>query len=195
MLLSLQRKFQETIMATIRTSRLRIGRRSLLRGAGAFWSTAAAGTICHPLPAPPGAAQTSPAPPAVATSDKDRPQIPYGVMTGDPTTGSAAGGRAIIWSKTDRPARMLVEYATREDFRNARQVAGPAALAVSDYTARLDLGDLPAGADIFYRVTFQDLPDLKTLRAPATGPPRAPAGPRPTTTLPHPPAAPAHGCH
>jgi alkaline phosphatase D len=35
-------------------------------------------------------------------------------MGGDPT-----GSRAIIWSKTDRPARMLLEFATREDFRGA----------------------------------------------------------------------------
>jgi alkaline phosphatase D len=84
-------------------------------------------------------------------------------------SGDTSGGRAIIWSKTDRPARMLVEYATSEDFLNPRRIVGPAALANSDYTARIDLGDLPAGADLFYRVTFQDLADAKTLSAPATG--------------------------
>src|SRR5439155_15690833 len=137
-----------------------VSRRRLLVGAAAFGGTVPGGGV------PRGQAA-----PGVVTSDGTRPQIPYGVMSGDPT-----GGRAIIWSKTDRPARMLVEYATREDFRDAQQVAGPAALAVSDYTARVDLGPLPPGGQMFYRVTFQDLADLKTLSAPAPGMLRMPGG-------------------
>src|SRR6266478_3542393 len=115
--------------------RLRVSRRRLLIGGAAFGGTALGGRVPSDLAAP-----------GVVTSDRVRPQIPYGVMSGDPT-----GGRAIIWSKTDRPARMLVEYATREDFRDAQKVAGPAAIAVSDYTARVDLGPLPPGGQIFYR--------------------------------------------
>src|SRR5438094_1172638 len=140
--------------------RLRVSRRRLLVGAAAFGGTVPGGRV------PRGQAA-----PGVVTSDGTRPQIPYGVVSGDPT-----GGRAIIWSKTDRPARMLVKYATREDFRDAQQVAGPAALAVSDYTARVDLGPLPPGGQMFYRVTFQDLADLKTLSAPAPGMLRMPGG-------------------
>ena len=132
------------------TYRLRVSRRRLLVGGTAFGGALLGGRVSSGLGAP-----------GVVTSDGARPQIPYGVMSGDPT-----GGRAIIWSKTDRPARLLVEYATREDFRDAQRVAGPAALAVSDYTARVDLGPLPPGGQIFYRVTFQDLADLKTVSAP-----------------------------
>jgi alkaline phosphatase D len=106
------------------TNRLHISRRRLLTGASAFGGTVLGGRLTTGLAAP-----------GVVVSDRERPQIPCGVMSGDPT-----GGRAIIWSKTDRPARMLVEYATREDFRDAQRVTGPAALAVSDYTARVDLG-------------------------------------------------------
>jgi len=73
---------------------------------------------------------------------------------------------------------MLVEYATREDFRGARRVTGPSALASSDFTARVDLADLPPGADVFYRVTFLDLGDFKTLSAPATGRLRIPGARR-----------------
>src|SRR6266436_8063103 len=133
------------------TYRSRVSRRRLLVGGAAFGGMVLGSRVRSGLAAP-----------GVVTSDRARPQIPYGVMSGDPT-----GGRAIIWSKTDRPARMHVEYATREDFRDAQRVAGPAALAVSDYTARVDLGQLSLGAQIFYRVTFQDLADLKTLSAPA----------------------------
>lgn len=149
------------------TNRLWISRRRLLIGGTALGGT----TLGRRLPAALAA-------PAVITSDRERPLIPYGVMSGDPTDG-----RAIIWSKTDRPARMLVEYSTREDFRGAQRVAGPAALAVSDYTARVDLGQLPPGAQIFYRVTFQDLGDLKSLSAPASGRLRIPGDDKHTITF------------
>jgi alkaline phosphatase D len=148
-------------------SRLRVSRRQLLVGGAAFGGAVLRGGA----PAGLGAQ-------AVVTSDRERPQIPFGVMSGDPT-----GGRAIIWSKTDRPARMLVEFATREDFRGAQRVAGPAALAVSDYTARVDLGPLPSGAQIFYRVTFEDLAYPKTVSAPAAGRLRIPGGDRGTITF------------
>jgi alkaline phosphatase D len=155
------------IMAQGGTNRLHISRRRLLTGATAFGGTVLGARL------PPGLAA-----PGVVVSDRERPQIPCGVMSGDPT-----GGRAIIWSRTDRPARMFVEYATREDFRDAQRVAGPAALAVSDYTARVDLGQLSPGAQIFYRVTFQDLADLKTSSAPAIGSLRMPGGGKRTITF------------
>ena len=78
---------------------------------------------------------------------------------------------------------MLVEFATREDFQGAKQVAGPAALAASDYTARVDLGPLQSGAQVHYRVTFQDLADLKTVSAPASGVLRMPGGDNRTITF------------
>jgi alkaline phosphatase D len=78
---------------------------------------------------------------------------------------------------------MLVEFATREDFRGAQRITGPAALAVSDYTARADLGLSDPGAAVFYRVMFQDLADLKTLSAPATGMLRMPGGGKRTITF------------
>ncbi len=102
--------------------------------------------------------------PAVVTPDAVRPAIPYGVASGDVTSSAA-----IIWSRTDRPSRMLVEYATSESFTHAQRVQGPAALAVDDFTARMDLRDLPPGQDIFYRVSFQDLSDPKRLSVPAVG--------------------------
>jgi len=64
---------------------------------------------------------------------------------------------------------MLVEYATTDSFTHARRVQGPAALAISDFTARVELTDLPAGQEIFYRVVFQDLADPKIQSTPALG--------------------------
>jgi alkaline phosphatase D len=102
--------------------------------------------------------------PAIITADNIRPAIPCGVASGDITADSA-----IVWSRTDRPARLIVEYATTEAFHDVRRVIGPAALVDSDFAARIDLTSLPPGQDIFYRALFQDLSDLKTMSAPATG--------------------------
>jgi alkaline phosphatase D len=102
--------------------------------------------------------------PAIITSERMRPGIAQGVMSGD-----VLSDRAIIWSRTDRPARMWVEYATNEGFRDSRKVRGPMALDVTDYTARLDLTGLPAGQDIFYRVRFEDASTGRALSEPVAG--------------------------
>ena len=74
--------------------------------------------------------------PAIIQSDVNRPAMPQGVASGDVTDG-----RAVVWSRTDRPARMLVEYSTTETFGNAWRRTGPAALESTDFTARIVLTD------------------------------------------------------
>ncbi|HBB35296.1 MAG TPA: alkaline phosphatase [Cyanobacteria bacterium UBA8803] len=107
--------------------------------------------------------------PGIITSDRMRPHIPYGVASGDITSGSA-----VIWSRCDRKSRMILEYDTSESFGNVQRIVGPAALASSDYTARVNLTDLPPDQQIFYRVTFQDLADTNLYSAPVTGSFRTP---------------------
>jgi alkaline phosphatase D len=102
--------------------------------------------------------------PGIITAPGARPAIPSGVTAGD-----VGGGRAVIWSRTDRTARMFVEYATTERFTDPRRVRGPAAFEASDFTSRLTLTDLPAGQRIFYRVLYQDLSDLRTWSEPVSG--------------------------
>src|SRR5262245_11639329 len=102
--------------------------------------------------------------PAVITPEGKRPAIPSGVASGDVTSRTA-----IIWSRTDRPARMIVDYATTDSFDHAKRVVGPAALAASDFTARVELTGLPPGQEIFYRVLFQDLVNIKSLSVPVSG--------------------------
>jgi alkaline phosphatase D len=145
-----------------------ISRRSILKGAAV-----AAGSLVVG-----GRSWAQGQAPAVVPSDVVRPALPYGVQSGDVT-----GDRAIVWSKTDRPARLLVEFATNDAFRNARRITGPAALAETDFTARVDLTGLPAGQDIFYRVTFQDLVDTRVLSAPAAGRFRTPSSAGRTITF------------
>src|SRR5262247_2036530 len=116
--------------------------------------------------------------PAVVTPDRMRPAVPYGVQSGD-----VSADRAIVWSRTDRPARLIVEWATSDSFRDAARVVGPAALAESDFTARIDVGGLPAGQQIFYRAVFQDLADSKIFSEPTTGRFKTPPAGRRTVTF------------
>jgi len=101
---------------------------------------------------------------AFLRQDAGRPQIPYGASSGDVTRN-----RAIVWSRTNRPARMLVEWSTTETFQNVRRVRGPATGEAAGYTARVDLSGLPRGQRIFYRVVFEDLGNPQNVSEPAVG--------------------------
>jgi alkaline phosphatase D len=94
----------------------------------------------------------------VATGIAEQPQLLHGIQFGD-----VLSDRAIVWSRTDRPARMYVEYSFSPDFKDSRLMPGPLALANSDYTARIDLAGLPSGQEIFVRVMFQDAENLRGL--------------------------------
>ncbi|MGY4492407.1 alkaline phosphatase D family protein [Pseudomonas sp. TE3610] len=109
-----------------------LGRRRLLQAAGA--------SLLMPSLAP-----------AVIASANDRPQLTDGVQSGD-----LLGDRAMVWSRTDRPARMVVEWDTRSVFGNPRRVVSPLADARTDFTARVELTGLPVDQAIFYRVRFED---------------------------------------
>ncbi len=119
-------------------------------------------------PAPPAPVATASAvpveAPAIVTADAARPQIPYGVQSGDVTADSA-----MIWSRTDRPAKMVVEWSTRDSLANLTVVPGPIATPESDFTARIDLCGLPPGQRIHYRVLFEDLDTGRTRSEPALG--------------------------
>jgi alkaline phosphatase D len=102
--------------------------------------------------------------PALVRQDAARPSIPYGTTSGDVTRD-----RAVIWSRTDRPSRMLVEWSTTESFQNVRRVRGPQTTDAAGYTARVDVTGIPPGQRIFYRVQFEDLADSRNLSIPAAG--------------------------
>jgi alkaline phosphatase D len=102
--------------------------------------------------------------PAIVTSERLRPQVDSGAMSGDITRDSA-----MLWSRTDRAARMVVEYSVHENFKDALTVVGPAALVRNDYTARVDLRGLPVSQQLYYRLRFQDLQHESAWSAPVTG--------------------------
>jgi alkaline phosphatase D len=89
--------------------------------------------------------------PAVIASVQDRPRITDGVQSGD-----LLGDRAVVWSRSDRPSRMIVEWDTRSVFSNPRRVVSALADQGTDFTARVELSELPGDQAIFYRVQFED---------------------------------------
>jgi len=102
--------------------------------------------------------------PAIVGSQAARPSAAFGATAGDVDVDSA-----IIWSRTDRPSKLVVEYSTTESFAKTNRVVGPAALETSDFTARVDLRALPTNQRIFYRVQFQSLSDLRAWSEPVIG--------------------------
>ncbi|WDZ96762.1 alkaline phosphatase D family protein [Herbaspirillum sp. WKF16] len=139
------------------------GRRRFLRDSAV--ATAGAGALIAGMS--PAQGQSA----AIVTSQRLRPQLPAGVMSGDVT-----GDSAIVWSRADRNARMLIEYAADESFADTIRLQGPLALARNDYTARMDLRGLPAGRRVYYRVRFQDLTHESALSEPVSGSLMVPAG-------------------
>ena len=94
----------------------------------------------------------------------DRPLVTHGVQSGD--VGLDSG---VVWARTERPARMQVEIATTESFRDVRQGVFVDALPQSDFTAKALLEGLPPGQDIFYRIQFRDHSQPTILSEPAVG--------------------------
>jgi alkaline phosphatase D len=94
----------------------------------------------------------------------DRPLITHGVQSGDVSIDSG-----IVWARADRPARMLVEVATTDSFKNVRSAVFVDALPETDFTAKALIEGLPAGQDMFYRIRFQDHSSPTLLSAPQIG--------------------------
>ncbi|MCF3101551.1 alkaline phosphatase D family protein [Streptomyces roseoverticillatus] len=126
-----------------------VGRRAVLRGAAG----AAAVTA---LPAAAGAA------PALALSG--RPEARWGVQAGDVTASSG-----LVWVRSDRPARMIVETSATESFRRVRRITGPLVGPDTDFTGRTALHGLPAGEEIHYRVLLADPDDPRRTGRPVRG--------------------------
>src|SRR5262249_56431317 len=80
--------------------------------------------------------------PAIVAADSERPQALQGLHFGDPFRGSV-----VVWSRSDRAARMLVEWSYDDEFKNVRRLVGPHALETTDFTARQELVGLEPGSD------------------------------------------------
>src|SRR5262249_46228276 len=81
----------------------------------------------------------------------DRPVITHGIQSGDVATDSG-----VVWARSDRRWRMMVEVAPTHTFNVIRSAVCVDALPESDFTAKALIEGLPPGQDIFYRIRFQD---------------------------------------
>lgn len=111
-----------------------------------------------------GAALASLAAPALVAAEADRPQALQGVQFGDP-----ADGRVLVWSRSDRAARMVVDWSLDASFANAVRRIGPYALEGADFTVRQDLDRLPENREVFVRVSFQSLANERATSEPVLG--------------------------
>ncbi|MEV1021912.1 alkaline phosphatase D family protein [Streptomyces sp. NPDC050264] len=126
------------------------GRRGVLRG-----SLAASAALA--LPSIAGAAA-----PAFALSG--RPKAGWGVQAGD--VGAHSG---LVWVRSDRPARMIVETSATESFKRATRWRGPLVGPDTDFTGTTRLRGLPPGEQIHYRVLLADPDDPRRTSAPVPG--------------------------
>lgn len=123
-------------------------RRSVLRG-----TVAASAALALP---------TLATAPALALSG--RPGAAWGVQTGDVTASSG-----LVWVRSDRPARMIVETSATESFRRAHRRHGPLLGSDTDFTGTVPLRGLPAGEQVHYRVTLADPDDPRRTGEPVYG--------------------------
>ena len=93
-----------------------------------------------------------------------RPAFTHGVQSGDVDASSG-----MVWTRTDRPARVMFEVSSTEDFANATRLAALDTSPASDFTVKRLLTDLASDQDIFYRMTAADLADINTLSEPIVG--------------------------
>jgi alkaline phosphatase D len=101
----------------------------------------------------------------------DRPVLTHGVQSGDVTFD---GG--LVWTRADRPSRMLVQVSSDPSFRHVKTVRGPLLTPEPGGTGRVRLRGLPGGREVHYRVVAEDL-DGRTRSEAVTGSFRtAPAG-------------------
>jgi alkaline phosphatase D len=102
-------------------------------------------------------------PSGISLAKTDRPVLTHGVQSGDVTWD---GG--IVWTRADRPSRMLVEVSNDPNFRLSRHIRGPLLTPETGGTGHVRVGHLLPGRPAYYRVTAEDLHG-RTCSEPVTG--------------------------
>lgn len=94
----------------------------------------------------------------------NRPTFTHGLQSGDVDMTSG-----MIWTRTDRPARVMMEVSTTENFANARKLTPLNAMPTSDLAVKRLVSGLPSDQDVFYRFTAADLSDINMVSEPIVG--------------------------
>ncbi|MER8551391.1 alkaline phosphatase [Mesorhizobium sp. M0976] len=93
-----------------------------------------------------------------------RPAFTHGIQSGDVDATSG-----MVWTRTDRPSRVMFEVSSTENFANAVRLAPLDTSPASDYTVKRLLTDLASDQDIFYRMVAADLADINAVSEPIVG--------------------------
>lgn len=121
-----------------------VTRRTLLRAS-------LAGALLVPVTALPACGTSGTAGPPTSTGLRtDRPRLTHGVASGDPRSDGA-----LIWARSDAPARMIVETSATESFANPVRTEGPQLTPASDGTGRVRVSGLEPGQTVHYRVLLE----------------------------------------
>lgn len=126
---------------------LKLPRRAFLQSAGATGIVAAAGLAM----------------PSIVRAAA-RPVFTHGVQSGDVDMSSG-----MIWTRVDRPSRIMMEYSTTESFSNVVKFPAMNALPDTDLAVKRLVDGLPSDQDIFYRFVAADLQDINNTSEPITG--------------------------
>lgn len=130
------------------SANIRYSRRSLLRGTAAASLAASVPGLAVPFYARAAAA----------------PVFTHGVQSGDVDATSG-----MIWTRVDKPSRIMMEVATSESFKDAVRLAPLDALPESDFAVKRLVENLPSDQEVFYRFTAADLSDINVVSQPIVG--------------------------
>ena len=92
------------------------------------------------------------------------PSFTHGVQSGDVDAGSG-----MIWTRVDRPSRIMMEVSTVESFKDPIRLPPMNALPDTDFTVKRLVENLPSDQEIFYRFTAADLQDINLVSQPIGG--------------------------
>ncbi len=148
----------------------RLDRRAFLGRSAAASGALLAGSI---LARTPLAGAVSPAGPSSTPSlpvlganrvRSGRPLLANGIQAGD-----VSGDAAVLWARSDRSARLLVDWSTTYTMDDAQPLPPLAVGPDTDFTGKLVVSGLPQGQRVFYRVVVEDLVDPSLRSAPEIG--------------------------
>ena len=95
---------------------------------------------------------------------RSRPVITHGVQSGEVAMRSG-----VVWTRADRPSRMLVQVLDGRHGRRPQWIEGPVLTGRTDYTGKVRVAGLPPGRRVEYRVALQDLRNPAVLSEPQAG--------------------------
>ena len=85
------------------------------------------------------------------------PEMAEGIALGDISQDGL-----VLWSRTNQPAHLNVEWSRYEDFRYAHKCAQVTAFESNDFTTKLSIRGLPEDRDIYIRAYYRSLHTGKT---------------------------------